>query len=48
MKYEVQFLKLKKKGYAKHSATFFAIEDAIWYETILKSQGAKNIIIQPK
>lgn len=48
MKYEVQFLKPKKKGYAKHSAVFYQIDDAIWYETILKSQGARNIIIQPK
>jgi hypothetical protein len=48
MKYEVTFLKSKKKGYAKHSAVFLKIDDAIWYETILKSQGAKDIIICPK
>jgi hypothetical protein len=48
MKYEVNFLKLKKKGYAKQSAVFLKIDDAIWYETIIKSQGAKDIIICPK
>jgi hypothetical protein len=48
MKYEVTFLKPKKTGYAKQSAVFFKIDDAIWYETIIKSQGAKDIIICPK
>jgi len=48
MKYEVTFLKPKKKGYAKQSAIFLKIDDAIWYETLIKSQGAKDIIICPK
>jgi hypothetical protein len=48
MKYEISFLKPKKKGYAKQTAVFLKIDDAIWYETILKAQGAKDIIICPK
>jgi len=49
MKYEVQFLKRKKKDhYSKQSAVFLNIEDAIWYEKIVESQGAKEIIITPK
>ena len=48
MKYEVKFLKPKKKGYAQHSAVFLKIDDAIWYESVLKKQGARDIIIQPK
>jgi hypothetical protein len=48
MKYEVQFLRKKKKSYAKQTAVFLKIDDAIWYESILRTQGAKDIIICPK
>lgn len=48
MKYEIQFLRPKRKGYSKQSAIFLKIEDAIWFESILKAQGAKEIIICPK
>jgi hypothetical protein len=48
MKYEVTYLKPKKKGYSQQTATFLNIESAIWWETILKDQGAKQIIISPK
>jgi hypothetical protein len=49
MKYQVSYLKLKKKNhYSKQFATFYSIEDAVWYEGIVKSQGAKEIIITPK
>lgn len=48
MKYEVIYLKPKQKGYAKQSATFLKIEDAIFWESVVKNQGAKDIIIQPK
>jgi hypothetical protein len=48
MKYEVTFLKPKKTGYSKQSAVFLKIDDAIWYETLIKSQGAKDIIIYPR
>jgi hypothetical protein len=49
MKYQVSYLKLKKKGkYTQQSAVFYTIEDAIWYEGIIQSQGAKEVIITPK
>jgi hypothetical protein len=48
MKYEVTYLRQKKKGYAKQSATFLKIEDAVFWESIVKEQGAKDIIITPK
>ena len=48
MKYEVIYDKPKKKGYAKQSATFLKIDDAILWESHVKEQGCKNIIICPK
>lgn len=48
MKYEISYLKPKNKGYAKQSAVFLKIEDAIFWESIVKNQGAKDIIISPK
>jgi len=48
MKYEISYLKPKKKGYAKQTATFLKIEDAIFWESIIKNQGAKEIIISPR
>ena len=34
--YRVNYLKPKKKGYAKHTATFLKIEDAIFWEQHVK------------
>lgn len=48
MKYEISYLKPKSKGYSKQSAVFLRIEDAIFWESIIKNQGAKDIIISPK
>lgn len=48
MKYEVKYLKKKSKGYSNQSATFLRIEDAIYWESVIKSQGAKDITICPK
>jgi hypothetical protein len=48
LKYEVKYLRKKSKGYSKQSATFLKIEDALYWESIIKSQGAKEIIICPK
>jgi hypothetical protein len=48
MKYEVVYLKPKKNTYAKHSATFLKIEDCFFWESIIKQQGAKDIIITPR
>jgi hypothetical protein len=48
MKYEVQYLQPKKKGFSKQTATFLKIDDAIFWETHIKDLGAKEIIIVPK
>ncbi len=48
MKFEITYLKPKKKGYAKQSATFLKIEDAFFWESVIKEQGAKDIIITPR
>ena len=36
MMYRVNYLKPKKKGYAKHTATFLKIEDAVFWEQHVK------------
>ena len=48
MKFEITYLKPKKKGYAKQTATFLKIEDAFFWESVVKEQGAKDIIITPR
>jgi hypothetical protein len=48
MIYEVKYLRKKTKGYSHQTATFLRIEDAIYWESIIKTQGAKDIVICPK
>lgn len=48
MKYDVVYLKPKKKGYIKETATFLKIDDAIFWENYIRKNGAKDITIQPK
>jgi hypothetical protein len=48
MKYEVIYDKPKKKGFAKQTATFLKIDDAIFWENVIKTQGCKNIEICPR
>jgi hypothetical protein len=48
MKFEITYLKQKKKGYAKQSAVFLKIEDCFFWQSIIEKQGAKDIIITPK
>lgn len=48
MKYDVIYDQPKKKGFAKQTATFLKIDDAIFWETHVKSIGAKNIKVCPK
>lgn len=48
MKYDVIYMKPKKKGYAKETATFLKIDDAIFWENYVRSKGAKEVTIQPK
>ena len=41
MIYQVNYMKPKKKGYAKQKATFLKIEDAVfWEEHVKKNLGA--------
>ena len=48
MKYKVQYLKPKKKGVAKHEAIFYNIEDAIQWESYVKSElKVKELQIVP-
>jgi hypothetical protein len=46
--YEVSYLKPKKKGYAKQTATFIKIEDCFFWKSIVEKQGSKDYIITPK
>ena len=44
--YKVNYLKPKKKGYAKHSASFMKIEDAIfWEQHVIKNLKAVDTTI---
>ena len=47
-KYQVVYLKPKKKGYSKQVATFLTIDDAAFWEQVVKKQGAKDIEIHVK
>ena len=46
--YKVNYLKPKKKGYAKHSASFMKIEDAIFWEKVMSKQGCRDFRILVK
>jgi hypothetical protein len=48
MMYQVKYLKPKKKGYSTQVATFLKIDDAIFWENVVKEQGAKDITILVK
>ena len=44
--YKVNYLKPKKRGYAKHSASFMKIEDAIfWEQHVMKNLKAVDTTI---
>ncbi len=46
MMYQVNYMKPKKKGYAKHTATFLKIEDAIfWQQHVEKTLKAVDTTI---
>jgi len=47
MKYQVIYLKPKKKEYSKQIATFYTIEDASLWEKHIKQQGCKESEIVP-
>jgi hypothetical protein len=47
MKYQVTYLKPKKKSYSKQVVTFLTIEDAGFWEQTVKIQGCKDVEIVP-
>jgi len=47
MKYQVVYLKPKKKSFSKQTATFYTIEDASFWEKMVLSQGCENVEIVP-
>lgn len=47
MKYQVVYLKPKKKSYSRHSATFYRIEDATLWEKYVREQGCIESEIVP-
>jgi len=47
MKYQVTYLKPKKKTYSKQIVTFYTIEDATLWEKHILSQGCKDSEIIP-
>jgi hypothetical protein len=47
--YQVHYLRQKKKGYSQTTAgDFLTIDDAFFWEQIVKQQGAKDIKIVVK
>jgi hypothetical protein len=47
IKYQVTYLKPKKKMYSRQVVTFYKIEDAGLWEQMVKTQGCKEIEIVP-
>ena len=47
IKYQVVYLKPKKKSYSKQVVTFYKIEDAGFWEQMVKTQGCKEVEIVP-
>ena len=48
MMYQVQYIKKKKKGFAKQTATFMKIDDAVFWEKVMTEQGCKDFQILVK
>jgi len=46
--YQVTYLKPKKKGYSKQTATLLTIDDAEFWYKVVEQQGAKDIKILVK
>ena len=46
--YKVNYLQPKKKGYAKHTATFMKIDDAVFWEKVMTEQGCTDFQILVK
>ena len=48
MKYQVVYLRPKKKGYSKQTASFLSIDDAVFWQQVIEKQGAKDVQIHVK
>jgi len=48
MKFQVVYPRQKKKGLSIQRATFFDIEDAIYWEKVINKQGIKETRIEVK
>lgn len=48
MKYQVTYVKPKKKGFSKQTVVFYNVEDAYRWETYIKDQGCESIQVLPK
>ena len=48
MKYNVAFLKPKKKGqFSKQSVVFLDVESAFFWKNVIESQGCKQVEVLP-
>jgi len=47
MKYQVTYLKPKRKGYSKQTVIFYTIEDASFYEKEIRQRGCIETEIYP-
>lgn len=47
MKYQVTYIKPKKKGISKQTAVFYNVEDAFFWQDTVKKDGCKDIEIVP-
>lgn len=47
MKFRVEYLSPKKKGYAKQNAVFFDMRDAMMWEKHVKEEGCIDTEIHP-
>ena len=47
IKFQVSYLKPRKKGYSKQTAILYRVEDAHYWADIVKAQGCKDIEVLP-
>jgi len=47
MKYKVEYLKPKKKGYSNQSAVFFNVTDAFEWQKMVKDNNCINVEVVP-
>jgi hypothetical protein len=47
MKFQVKYLKPKKKGFSEQTAVLLSFEDAVFWQDTVKKQGCKEVEIYP-